>query len=692
MNDVVRVTREGPIGLIALNNPPVTAASQALRAGLLEGVRDLDADPAIQVIAIYAEGRTFIAGADITEFGKPPRDPSLPDVCNAIEASATPVVAVLHGTTLGGGLEVAMSAHARVALPGTRVGLPEINLGIFPGAGGTQRAPRLAGWETALDMILSGNPISAERAADAGLVDRMMEGDPGAVARAAAQSVIDGDLPTRRTRDITVDPAPELLQARLDKVRSKSPHLIAPQKAIEALAGATGDFDEGLRRERALFQECLQSDQSRALIHAFFAERAVQKIPEADATPRPIEHVAVIGGGTMGSGIGTAILMAGIPLTLLEMTDEAAGRARRTITGNLDGAVKRGKMTADKRDATLDRLTITTEMQDLAQADLVIEAVFEDMDVKRQVFGKLDGIAKPGAILASNTSYLDIDQIAAMTSRPQDVIGLHFFSPAHIMKLLEVVVGERTAPEVVATGFALARRLKKIAVRANVCPGFIGNRILSHYAKSVNYMVEDGASPQQVDDALTKFGLAMGPFMVSDLAGLDIGWANRKANAATRPAEERYTTFADRICERGMFGRKTGKGYYLYDGDTPRPNPEATEIIEAERQAAGVTRREYTDDEIVDRYMTAMILEAARVVEDGTALRPIDVDAVLLNGYGFPRFRGGPLHYADQLGAAEIVSRADRYAQEDPYYWQIPQILRDMAANGTTFADLNRKG
>lgn len=692
MSNVVTTRSQGPIGIVALDNPPVNAAGHALRVGLVEAVETFDADPAIEVIVIYGKGRSFIAGADITEFGKPLKAPGLPEVCNRIEASSTPVVAVLNGTTLGGGLEVAMAAHARVALPQARLGLPEIHLGLFPGAGGTQRGPRLMGYGPSIDMILSGRQVKPAEALEFGLIDRIEDDAAETVAERAAQMVLEGALTTRRTRDLSVDPAPELLAEARAKAKAKMPHLSAVDMAFDALEMASGDIEAGGAFETQSFINCLQHDSSKGMIRAFFADRAVQKIPEAGATPRDINAVGVIGGGTMGSGIGTSMLMAGLPLTLIEMTDEAAARAKATITGNLDGAVKRGKMTQEVRDRTLnDLLTITTDFNALGTADLIVEAVFEEMDVKKEVFTKLDAVAKQGAILASNTSYLDINQIAAVTKRPADVIGFHFFSPAHIMRLLEVVVADKTGADVVASGFALAKRMGKIAVRAGVCDGFIGNRILGHYGKANQYLTEDGATPQQIDQALEAFGFAMGPNLVMDLAGQDIGWASRKRQAKTRPPQERYVEISDRLCERGWFGRKTGQGYYIYDSKPPRPNPEVATIIEAERARKGITPRDFSDHEIVERYMTAMILEAARVVEDGTALRPVDVDAVLLNGYGFPRFRGGPLHYADTLGAAEVIRRAELYGQEDPYFWRIPPLLHELADTNRTFADLDRE-
>ncbi|MHA3915951.1 3-hydroxyacyl-CoA dehydrogenase NAD-binding domain-containing protein [Halovulum sp. GXIMD14793] len=690
--EVVATRIADGIGYVILQNPPVNAASQALRAGLVDAVERMDADPDVSVIVIYGDGRTFIAGADITEFGKPMKSPGLPEVCRRIEKASTSVVAVLHGTALGGGLEVAMAAHARVAVPGTRVGLPEIHLGLYPGAGGTQRGPRLMGWAPTIDMILTGRQVGADEAAETGLIDVILDGTPAEAAEKAGRMLQSGDLHTRRTCDINVPADPEFLAEARAKAMQKMPHLLAPERAFDALECATGDIDAGCTVERDGFMECLGTDGAKGMIHAFFADRTVQHIPEKGATPRSIERVGVIGGGTMGSGIGTAMLLAGLPLTLIETSDAGVEKARATIIGNLDGAVSRGKMKAAAYEAAVnDLLTVTTDFAALASADLIVEAVFEEMDIKKQVFTKLDEVAKDGAILATNTSYLDVNEIAAVTRRPQDVIGLHFFSPAHIMRLLEVVVAEKTGADVVATGFALAKRLHKIAVRAGVCDGFIGNRILNHYGRENLYLIEDGASPEQIDNALEAFGFAMGPSAVMDLAGLDIGWAARKRRAATRPPEERYVEIPDLICERGWFGRKTGQGYYIYDGKTRRPNPEVAEIIAAERARKGITPRDMTDQEIVDRYMTAMILEAARVVEDGTALRPIDVDAVLLNGYGFPRFRGGPLHYADTLGAAEVVKRADTYAKDDAVFWAVPPILRKMAEDGSSFAALNER-
>lgn len=690
-NEVVSIEEVGKVALVCIDNPPVNAGGYGVRKGLQDAVAGINADGRAEVIVIYCAGRTFVAGADITEFGKPPRAPIMPDLYNELEQSALPLICAIHGTALGGGLELAMACHARVAVPGARVGLPEILLGLLPGAGGTQRAPRLIGIPAALDIALSGRQVPVEEAHALGLIDRIMEGAPRDVALAAARAVIAGELAVRKTSDLAVTPDDAAIEATLAKLSSKSALLQSPKRCVQAVAGATLPFAEGLAQERALFMDCLGSDESRGMIHAFFGERAVANIPEKTATPRDVQSVGVIGGGTMGSGISTSALMAGLPVTLVEVTDEALARGVKTITANLDGAVKRGKMSAQTRDAALARLTAMTGLDGLGNVDLVIEAVFENMEVKKEIFGKLDRICKPGAILASNTSYLDIDEIAATTSRPADVLGLHFFSPAHIMRLLEVVVGARTAPEGVATGFALARKMKKVAVRAGVCDGFIGNRILGHYLKTASYLVLDGAHPDQVDKALEGFGFAMGPHRVGDLAGLDIGYMTRKRLAATRPAEERYGgAIADRLSENGWNGRKTGKGYFVYEDGKTLENPDLNAIIDEARAGAGITPRDFGDQEIVDRYMTAMISEAARVVEDGIALRPVDVDVVFLMGYGFPRFRGGPLHYADTIGAAELVRRIETYAQEDAHYWQVPALLRRMADEGTSFADMNK--
>lgn len=689
--DVVSTEYVDEVALICIDSPPVNAGGAAVRQGIQKAVREINAAGKAKAIGLYCGGRTFMAGADISEFGKPPQMPMMPDLYNEVEASEIPLVAAIHGTALGGGLELAMSCHARISVPTAKVGLPEILLGILPGAGGTQRAPRLASIPAALDLALSGRQASAKEALAAGLVDRVEEGEPRDLALKGAEEAIAGTLATRRTCDIETKADDAALEQALAMVTKKFPGLIAPVQVIEAIKASTLPFAEGIKKEREAFMKCAGTDQSRGLIHAFFGERAVANIPEKKETPRDVNSLGVIGGGTMGSGITTSALMAGLPVTLIEVSQEGLDRGVATITGNLDGAVKRGKMSEAKRDAALANLSASTDMNALAEVDLVIEAVFEKMEIKKEIFGKLNTICKEGAILASNTSYLDINEIAAMTDRPQDVLGLHFFSPAHIMRLLEVVVGEKTDPAVVATGFALAKRMRKVGVRAGVCDGFIGNRILGHYLKTASYLVLDGAHPDQVDKALENFGFAMGPHRVGDLAGLDIGYMTRKRLEATRPAEERYGgAIADRLSENGWNGRKTGKGYYVYEGRETLENPDLNGIIDEERAKAGITPKTFTDEEIVDRYMTAMISEAARVLEDGIALRPVDVDVVFLMGYGFPRHRGGPLHYADTIGAKALVERIETYAKEDAYYWQVPALLKKMADEGGSFDKMNK--
>ena len=691
INQVVSLEVADDYALICLNNPPVNAASQLLRQGLQDAMAVCNEQNTVKVIAIYGAGRTFVAGADIKEFGKPPQAPFLPQLVNEIEQSEIPVISVLHGTALGGGLEIALGTHARVGIKGLRIGLPEIHLGLLPGAGGTQRTPRLAGIPAALEMILTGRHVSAEEAEKLGLIDQLCEGDARDVAISAAKDVIAGRLKTRRTDLINVKPN----HAHLDEVEAKlqatQAHLFSPHKCVEAVRAASLPLSEGLKVERQAFMECMDTPQRAGLIHAFFGERAVSNIPDAKGPSREIAKIGIIGGGTMGSGIATACLLSGLSVRLLETAEKNLERGIATITKNLEGAVKRGKLPHDKFQVVLSNLQGGLDIGEFADVDLVIEAAFEDMAIKKELFANLDAVCKKGAVLASNTSYLDINEIATVTKRPEDVIGLHFFSPAHVMKLLEIVVADKTAPDVVATGFALAKKLRKVGVKAGVCDGFIGNRILSYYGKTASYLVLEGASPQQVDRALEGFGFAMGPHKVGDLAGLDIGWMTRKRKAATRPEKERYAgAVADKICENGWFGRKTGQGYYLYDSPEIRPNPEVSNIIDATRTELGITPRTFTDKEIVDRYMTAMISEAVRVLEDKIAARPVDIDMVFLFGYGFPRHRGGPLHYADVIGAQELIDRIETYAKGDDHYWQVPNLLRDMAAQGKTFAELNR--
>jgi len=687
----VTYTRQGRIGIITIDNPPVNALSQAVRAGLMAAADAFAADDGAEAAVLCCAGRTWVAGADISEFGKPPAQPFLPEVIDRIEALDKPVVAALHGTALGGGLELALGAHARIAAPDTRMGLPEVTLGLLPGAGGTQRLPRLVGLEAALDIITSARQVPARQAADLGMIDQVADGDLTAAAMALAEEL--AGQPPRRTCDRPA-PAAEDAQAEVLKAQlaRKLPGQIAQQVAVDTVTGGLAlPFAQGMAQERAAFRRLMDSPQRAALIHAFFAERAVAHLPRIKGiASRPLDRTGVIGGGTMGAGIAVACLLAGLDVTLIERDAEAAAKAQGTVETLLEGAVKRGKLAATRRDEILSVAFRTdTDYAALAQADLIVEAVFESMEVKEQVFAALDRVAKPGAVLATNTSYLNVNRIADATSRPADVIGLHFFSPAHVMRLLEVVVADRTAPEVVATGFALAKRLKKIAVRAGVCDGFIGNRILSHYRAAVDAMVLDGASPYQVDRALTDFGFAMGPYAVSDLAGLDIGYLTRQRKAADRHPRDRVPVFADRLYELGRLGRKSGRGYYRYEGGTPQEDPELAPLLDQVRADLGISPRNFSDEEIVARTMAAMVNEAARVVADGTALRPLDVDVVMLNGYGFPRWRGGPMHWADARGLDRILSDIDRFAAEDDHFWHTAPLLRELAAQGRSLADLN---
>ncbi len=694
----VATHRHDNILAVTIDHPPVNALSTDVRRGLAQAVEAAQADPAIKAILILGAGRNFIAGADIREFGKPPQQPSLPDVCNLIEASAKPVVAALRGATLGGGLEVALAAHYRVALPDAKLGLPEVNLGLLPGAGGTQRTPRLIGAAAALDMMLTGRHVPASEALTLGLIDKLVQGDDALAAGLAyTQELLASNAPVRRTRDAQGLRDRAAAQAAIDAARARvtttARGLFSPAKIVDAVQAAVDlPFEEGQRQERALFTQCLESPQRTGLIHAFFSERETAKSPETrQAKPRALNSIGVVGGGTMGAGIVVSLLDAGFPVVMVEQNDEALARGRDRVDLVYVSLEKKGRLTPEAHAERMARFTGSTRYDALSDVDLIIEAVFEEMGVKTAVFQELDRVAKPGAVLATNTSYLDINRIAASTKRPADVLGLHFFSPANIMKLLEVVVGTQTAPDTVATGFELARRLRKVAVRAGVCDGFIGNRILAVYRQAADRMMEDGASPYEIDDAVRAFGYPMGPYQMADLAGGDIGWATRKRLAPTRDPAARYVQIADRLCERSWFGQKTGRGYYVYEKGSRvgTQDPEVLAIIDAERIRAGVTPRRFTQEDIMRRYMAAMVNEAANVVSEGIALRPLDVDVVFLSGYGFPRYRGGPLHYADQVGVKKILADVLEFAKEDPRFWKPAALLQSLAERGETFASLN---
>ena len=681
--DIVRLERDGEIALVTIDNPPVNATGQAVRAGLVAIAATIASDPTMRGAVLLCAGRTFVAGADITEFGKPAQPPTLRDATAALARLEKPVVAVLHGTALGGGLELALACHYRVIDASGQVGLPEVTLGIIPGAGGTQRLPRLIGAVAALDLITSGRRVAATEALSLGLVDAITEGNRVAFALAFLRARLDRPVPRLDERPFPALAAGEIAALR-SAVARKSPGQEAPVQAITVAESSAGlDLQAGLDVEQAAFETLRTSPQSLALRHIFFAERAIAKVPGGGA-PRALDTIGVVGGGTMGAGIVAACLLAGLRVCLVERDAAALETGRARVDAILGESVKRGKLTAaDHAAIGTTRLRCADEMAALAEADIVIEAVFEAMEVKREVFRALDAVARPGAVLATNTSYLDVASIAAATGRPADVIGLHFFSPAHIMKLVEIVVPDGAAPDAVATGFALAKRLGKLGVWAGNREGFIGNRILSAYRRTADHMVEDGASPEAVDAAFRDLGFPMGVFAMQDLAGLDIGWATRKRLAPTRDPAERYVAISDRICEQGWFGRKSGRGYYVYESGTPTPNPEIDAIVAAERHHKGIVPRAFASDEIQRRVLLAMANEGARLLDEGVALRAGDIDVVMVNGYGFPRWRGGPMHAAEAHGLAVTKAGLDALRHEDPL-WHTAPLLERLVERGET--------
>jgi 3-hydroxyacyl-CoA dehydrogenase len=691
----------GNVLLVTVDNPPVNALGVDVRRGLIAAIDAAEANAAVRAVLLVGAGRNFIAGADIREFGKPPLMPTLPEVCNRIEMCSKPVVVAIHGAALGGGLEIALASHYRLAVAGAKLGLPEVLLGLLPGAGGTQRAPRLAGAAGALSLMLGGKPVDEQAALKMGLIDRAGQSDDVlAEGLAYTQQLLVDGAPVRRTRDAQAltdkDASLAAIAAARVETAKKSRGLLSPLKIVDCVEAALNlPFDDGLRFERARFLECLDSPQRAALVHAFQAEREVQKAPETrSAQPRPIRSASVVGGGTMGAGIAVALLDAGLPVTMIERDDASLARGRAHIDKIYDGLIAKGRLTAEAKAQKLARFSGSIAYGALADDDIVIEAVFEDMAVKQAVFAELDRVCKPGAVLATNTSYLDIDALAASVSRPQDVIGLHFFSPAHIMKLLEVVVPARVSADVVATAFDLAKKLRKVPVRAGVCDGFIGNRMLAVYRAAADHLMEDGASPYQIDSAVRDFGFPMGPYQVIDLAGGDIGWASRKRRAATRDPNARYVQIPDRLCERGWFGQKTGRGFYRYEADKRggSADPEVEAIVAAERTRAGITPRAFTDQQIVRRYMAAMINEGANVIHERIALRPLDVDITLINGFAFPAHRGGPMHYADAIGLPTLLADIREFEKQDPLFWKPSPLLVELVECGATFASLNQAG
>jgi 3-hydroxyacyl-CoA dehydrogenase len=686
----------GPVAVITIDNPPVNGMNHALRTSIVEGIDRAQADSSVSAIVLTGAGGLFSGGADIREFTTPQAraEPTLPTVIAIVESSEKPVIAAIGGSCMGGGLELALGCHFRVAVPHAQIALPEVKLGLLPGAGGTQRLPRAIGVEAALNMIVSGASVPCERFRGTALFDAIADGDvlQGALAFASGERA--GQRPLPRVRDIVIDypNADALFQFARNTVGAMARGFPAPFKCIEAVAAAvTMPFEEGLRFERELFIQLAQTPESRALRHAFFAERAAAKIPDVPSgtAPRAINAAAVVGAGTMGGGIAICLLDAGIPVTILETKQEALDKGIATIRSHYDKALAKGRLAAGDAERRMGMLKPTLVYEDLAGADLIIEAVFEDLAVKKQVFERLDAVAKPSAILASNTSTLDLNRIAGFTARPQNVVGMHFFSPAHVMKLLEVVRGARTADDVLVTAMSVAKRMRKTAVVSGVCDGFIGNRMIEQYLRQALFLLEEGASPGQVDRALEKFGMAMGPFRMSDLAGNDVGWYIRKRRYVEKP-DVVYSRIADRLCELGRFGQKTGLGWYRYESGRrdALTDPAVDALIASYRTEHGMTPRKIADREIVDRCIYALVNEGARILEDGIALRASDIDVVYLTGYGFPLYRGGPMHYADTVGLFNVIRAMRRFAacgRGDPAIWQpAPQQAR-LAAEGKKF-------
>ena len=683
------------VAVITLNNPPVNGLGLATRSAAVEGLQRAAADDAVTAIVITGAGKAFSGGADIREFNSPKAltEPTLFTLIRTVESSPKPVVAAIHSVCMGGGLELALGAHYRVALPGAQIALPEVKLGLLPGAGGTQRLPRVLGLEAALEMIVSGTPVASEKLAGTLLFDALLPAGSDIVAGAVAFARdVAARRPLPRVRDLRVahpDPAGFLAAARARVAAAAGP-FPAPLACVEAIAAAVEmPFEDGLKFERERFLHLTTTVESKALRHAFFAERAAAKVPDVppDTPVRPIARAAVVGAGTMGSGIAMNFANAGIPVTILETAQEPLERGLARIRANYEASARKGKLSPEQLERRMALVGGTLDPADIAQADIVVEAVFEDLAVKEAVFRRLDDIMKPGAILASNTSTLDLDRIAAFTRRPQDVIGLHFFSPANVMKLLEIVRGAATGKDVLATALALAKKLKKTGVVAGVCDGFIGNRMLEQYLRQAGFLLDEGALPAQVDRAIERFGFAMGPFRMSDLAGNDIGWAIRKRRARELP-DHAYSKTADLLCEQGRFGQKSGAGWYDYRAGerAAHPSPAVEEMIVRHSAALGIARRAIGDEEIVERLVYALVNEGARILEEGIALRASDIDMVYLSGYGFPLFRGGPMFHADTVGLARVLEAIGRFAQGyRGEAWTPAPLLVRLAAEGKGF-------
>ncbi|HEX7958845.1 MAG TPA: 3-hydroxyacyl-CoA dehydrogenase NAD-binding domain-containing protein [Terriglobales bacterium] len=702
MPDLVQFTTQNDIAVITIDNPPVNALSPSVIEGLSHALNQLEGDGNTIAAVLIGAGKTFVAGADIKEFGKmtagQSRGLELPALLNRVEACKTPIVAAIHGNAFGGGLEMALACHYRVAAPGSQLGQPEVKLGLIPGAGGTQRLPRIIGLKKGVEMCAEGNSISAAEALNLGLVDRLIEGDllSGAIAFATSVS----GRPALRTRDRNDKPVSEaeaaaILSSARETARKKYRNWIAPIAAIDAVeASMKLSFDHGLQLERKLFQDCLFSDQSKALIHVFFGEREVAKVPDIPkGTPLiPVASAAVVGAGTMGAGIAMVFANAGIPVLIKEADEAALDRGLSNMRKNYANSVQRGRFTQQFVDERLNLIRPTSSYEDFAQADIVVEAVFEGMALKKQIFTELDRVCKAGAILATNTSTLNIDEIASATSRPEFVIGTHFFSPANVMRLLEIVRGKETGKSVIATCMQLSKKLGKIGVLVGNCRGFVGNRMFHAYGREATFLVEEGASPESVDKALYDFGMAMGPLATGDLAGLDVGWRIRKEHRHLEQPGIRRAFAADRLCEIGRYGQKTGAGWHKYDENRRAiPDPEVTRMVRDWAAEAGIPQREIPEQEIVDRCLYALVNEGARILEDGFAMRAVDIDIIYINGYGFPAYRGGPMWYADTVGLKNVYEQVSEFHRVHGELWTPAPLLKRLAEEGRSFADFSRE-
>jgi 3-hydroxyacyl-CoA dehydrogenase len=684
----VDLDRRGRIAVLTVNNPPVNALSQHVRQGLRDGLKQAAADADVAAIVITCAGRTFVAGADITEFGKPPKEPGLHEVLDLIEGSPKPVVAAIHGTALGGGLEVTLACHYRVGVKTARFGLPEVKLGILPGAGGTQRLPRVVGVPKALSMIVSGDPIGADEALKVGLIDEIVDGDLTEAGVAFAEKVVREKRPLKKIRDLddkvaAVRGKPEVFAEFRKSVARQTRGFRAPENCIKAVEAAVNlPFDQGMKRERELFQELITSPESKAQRYFFFAEREAAKIPDVpgDTKSRDIKKAAVLGAGTMGGGIAMNFANAGIPVTVVEVAQDALDRGLGVVRKNYEATAARGRLTPQDVEKRMGLISGTTDWSKIADADIVVEAVFEEMPIKKEVFAKIDGICKPGAVLASNTSTLDVDEIASATKRPDDVIGMHFFSPANVMRLLEVVRGKKSAKDVIATAMGVGRRIAKVPVLVGVCYGFVGNRMLHQRGREAEKLILEGALPHEVDKVLTDFGFPMGPFAMGDLAGLDVGWRIRKGKGVK-------SAVADRICELGRFGQKTGAGYFRYEkGDrTPIPDADVEKIIVEVASEMGITRRKIGEDEILARLLYPMVNEGAKILEEKIAIRASDIDVIWVYGYGWPVYRGGPMFWADQVGLKTIRDRMNEWRKTQGEDWKPATLLDRLASEGKTF-------